>query len=127
MGRPRQPQICCSSKCLREIEPSEKAVALTVFSQTLGMGKRRTSKSERLFLCPQCAYRVAAVEREPSKTAPFDLAIFRVLLDLVGEEPDVAQAGWELLKRRREEILYGLALPEGEILPPATKSLRAAS
>jgi hypothetical protein len=126
MGRPRQPQICCSSKCLREIEPSEKAVALTVFSQTLGMGKRRTSKSERLFLCPQCAYRVAAVEREPSKTAPFDLAIFRVLLDLVGEEPDVAQAGWELLKRRREEILYGLALPEGEILPPA-KVLKAAS
>jgi hypothetical protein len=126
MGRPRQPQICCSSKCLREIEPSEKAVALTVFSQTLGMGKRRTSKSERLFLCPQCAYRVAAVEREPSKTAPFDLAIFRVLLDLVGEEPDVAQAGWELLKRRREEILYGLALSEGEILPPA-KALKAVS
>ena len=67
MGRPRQPQLCCSSRCLREIQPTEKAVALTIFAQTLGMGKRRTSKSERLFLCPQCAYRVAGVEKEPSK------------------------------------------------------------
>lgn len=127
MGRPRQPQICCSSKCLREIHPSEKAVALTFFAQTLGMGKRRTSKSERLFLCPQCSYRVAAVEKEPGRTAPFDLAIFKVLLDLVGADPDVAQAGYELLKRRREEFLYSTPqLTEGEILAPA-KRLPAAS
>jgi hypothetical protein len=127
MGRPRQVQVCCSSKCLREIQPQEKAVALTCFAQTLGMGKRRTSKSERLFLCPQCAYRVAGVEKEPSKTAPFDLAIFRVLLDLVGADPDVAQAGWELLQQRRRVILYEAPqLPEGEILPPP-KRLKEAS
>jgi len=119
MGRPRALQICCSSRCLREIQPNEKAVALTCFAQTLGMGKRRTSKSERLFLCPQCAYRVAGVEKEPSKTAPFDLAIFKVLLDLVGADPDVAQAGWEQLQRRRKSLLYEQpALPEGEVLPP---------
>lgn len=125
MARPRQPQICCSSRCLRAIEANEKAVALTCFAQTLGMGKRRHSKSERLFLCPQCAYRVASVEKEPSKTAPFDLAIFRVLLDLVGAEPDVAQAGWEQLKKKREEILTQPALL-GEVLPPV-KRLKEAS
>lgn len=126
MPRPRETKICCSSRCMREILPTEKAVALTCFAQTLGMGKRRTSKSERLYLCPQCAYRVAAVEREPTKTAPFDLAIFKVLLDLVGAEPDVAEAGWELLKRRRDEFLYQApALPAGEILPPAVKALKA--
>src|ERR1017187_2765524 len=117
MARPRQSQFCCSSRCLREIEATEKAVALTVFACTLGMGKRRTSKSERLFLCPQCAYRVASVEKEPTKTAPFDLAIFRVLLDLVGAEPDVAQAGWEQLKQRREAVITNPALI-GEVLPP---------
>lgn len=126
MGRPRQPQICCSSKCLRDIAPQEKAVALTCFAQTLGMGKRRTSKSERLFLCPQCAYRVAGVEKEPSRTAPFDLAIFKVLLDLVGSDSDIAQAGWEQLQQRRMALLYTQpALPEGEILPPP-RALRAA-
>jgi hypothetical protein len=118
MGRPRPLQICCASRCLREILPTEKAVALTCFAQTMGMGKRRTSKSERLYLCPQCAYRVAGVEKEPSKTAPFDLAIYKVLLDLVGADPDVAQAGWEQLQKRRKEILYQPALTEGEILPP---------
>ena len=127
MGRPRQPQICCSSRCGREILPQEKAVALTVFSQTLGMGRRRSSKSERLFLCPQCAYRVAGVEKEPSKAAPFDLAIFKVLLDLVGADSDVAQAGWEQLQRRRMEFLYDgqASLPRAEILPPP-RTLRAA-
>jgi hypothetical protein len=90
------------------------------------MGKRRSSKSERLYLCPQCAYRVAGVEKEPTKAAPFDLAIFRVLLDLVGADPDVAQAGWEQLRERRQEILLPPALTEGEVLPPA-KALKAAS
>jgi len=126
MGRPRQRQTCCSARCLRDIEPHEKAVALTCFAQTLGMGKRRSSKSERLFLCPQCAWRVAAVEKSPSKTTPFHLAIFKVLLDLVGAEPDVAQAGWEQLQKRRTEMLYPPALPEAEILPPARKQLNAA-
>jgi hypothetical protein len=125
-GRPRQPQICCSSRCLREIQPHEKAVGLSFFAQTLGMGKRRTSKSQRLFLCPECAYRTASPEREPPKTAPFDVAIFKVLLDLVGADPDVAQAGWEQMKQRREMILYQAALPagQGEVLPPE-RTLRA--
>jgi len=129
MGRPRQGLlICCSSKCLREIAPNEKAVALTCFAQTMGMGKRRHSKSERLYLCPQCAYRVAAVEKEPSKTAPFDLAIFRVLLDLVGADQDVAQASWEQLQQRRDQIIYDKqpALPEPQILPPP-RALKSAS
>lgn len=124
-GRPRESQICCSSRCLREINPREKAVALSCFAQTLGMGKRRSSKSERLYLCPQCAYRVANAEKEPTKNAPFDLAIFKVLLDLVGAEPDVAQAGWENLRDRRKALLYAPTLPEGEILPPAHKRLAA--
>jgi hypothetical protein len=126
MGRPRALQICCSSRCLREIQPQEKAVALTCFAQTMGMGKRRSSKSERLYLCPQCAYRVAGVEKEPTKAAPFDLAIFKVLLDLVGADPDVAQAGWEQLSERRKQVLLPAALTEGEIMPPA-KALKAAS
>lgn len=91
----------------------------------MGMGKRRSSKSERLYLCPQCAYRVASAEKEPSKTAPFDLAIFRVLLDLVGADPDVAEAGYEQLQRRRQEFLYAAALPAPEIIPP--KALKPAS
>lgn len=117
-GRPRTEILtCCSSRCLRQISQEEKAVAITCFARTLGMGKQRTSKSERLFLCPQCAYRVASVEKEPTKTAPFDLAIYHVLLDLVGADGDVALASWEQLQERRRELLYP-ALPGPEILPP---------
>jgi hypothetical protein len=125
MGRPRPMQICCSSKCRREIQPHEKGIAVTLFAQTLGMGQRRTSKSERLYLCPQCAFRVAS-ETMPPKTAPVDLAYFKILLDVAGVDPSVAQATFEQLAQRRQELLYPTALTEGEILPPA-KSLKAAS
>jgi hypothetical protein len=126
MPRPRDAQFCCSSMCKREIQPWEKGIAITTFARTLGMGKQRTSKSERIFVCPQCAVRIAS-EKEPPKTAPVDLAFFHVLLDLAGAEiGDVVLAAGELLQRRRQQILYPPALPEGEIIPPA-RALKSAS
>jgi hypothetical protein len=118
MPRLRQTQICCSSRCLREIQPWESAVEIRCFARTHGMGKRRTSKSESMFLCPQCATRTVTVEKEPPKSAPFDVAIFKILLDLVGADPDVAQEAWKQLQQRRQLVLYGPVLPEPEILPP---------
>lgn len=80
-----------------------------------------------MFLCPQCATRTAILEKPPGKGEPFHQAIFRILLDLVGEKPDVVEAVYEQVKERRSEILYAAAaLPEGEILPPA-KRLKEAS
>jgi hypothetical protein len=117
MPRIRQYQVCCSSICLREIQPSESAVEIRCFARTHGMGKRRVSKSESLFLCPQCANRTVS-GKEPSKTAPFDIAIFKILLDLVGNEPDVAHEAWKQLQQRRQKILYTPPLPEPEILAP---------
>jgi len=123
---PREPQICCSSTCRREIQVWEKGIAITMFARTLGMGKQRTSKSERIFLCPQCAVRIAS-EKEPPKTAPVDVAFFHVLLDLAGSDVgDVVIAAGELLQRRRQQLLYPPALPEAEILPPS-KALKPAS
>jgi len=125
MSRMRQLQVCCSSICLREIQPNESAVEIRCFARTHGMGKRRTSKSEQLFLCPQCANRTVS-GKEPSKTAPFDMAIFKILLDLVGAQPDVAHEAWKQLQEKRQTILYAPALGEGEILPPQ-KRLKEAS
>ena len=124
MGRPRPAQICCSSKCQRVIGPTDKGIAVTLFAQTMQMGKQRTSKSQRIYLCSQCAYRVAS-EPEPPRSAPVDRAYFRIMLDLAGSGMDVVQAAGELLAQRRMEILYPLALPAGEILPPE-KALKAA-
>lgn len=124
MGRPRQPQVCCSSKCQRPIGPEEKGIAVTLFAQTMGMGKRRSSKSERLYLCPQCAMRIA-MENEPARSAPVDRAYFRIMLDLGGSGSDVVQAAGEVLEQRRRELLYPPALPAQEIIPPP-KALKAA-
>lgn len=126
MPRQREPQICCASNCLRPILPTEPAVEVRCFARTHGMGGRRTSKSESMFLCPQCATRTAILEKPPSKREPFHLAIFKILLDLVGEQPDVVEAVYQQVKERRDEILYPPALPEPEIIPPP-KRLASAS
>ena len=95
------------------------------FARTVGMGKRRTSKSEQYFLCASCAD-LTAQGKEPTKAEPFNRAIFRILLDLVGADPDVSQASWEQTHQRRQEILYTPALTQGEIIPPA-RALKSAS
>jgi len=123
MARPKQSQTCCSSLCRREIQPWEKGIEFVIFGRTSGMGKRRTSKSERLFLCPQCSTR-NATGKQPSPHDPVELAFFKVNLDLNGSEPDVIRATFEQLQQRRQDVIYPPALPEAEILPPA-KQLKA--
>jgi hypothetical protein len=50
-----------------------------------------------------------------------------LLTTWIGADPDVAQAGWELLQRRRKSLLYEQPqLAEGEVLPPV-KRLKEAS
>jgi hypothetical protein len=80
-----------------------------------------------MFLCPQCSTRIVTVEKEPARTAPFDVAIFKILLDLVGADPDVAHEAWKQLQERRRDILYPPALPQAEVLPPVRRALQAAS
>ncbi len=126
MARPRQPQQCCSALCRREIQPWENGVEVMLFARTWGMNKRRTSKSERLFLCPRCATRTALGEVPPSGK-PVDLAFFKIVLDLIGADPDVTDATFHQLQDRRQVILYDApTLPEPEILPPQ-KRLREVS
>ena len=125
MARPRNPQTCCSSLCRREILPTESAVAISCFAQTVGMGKQRTSKSQRYFLCPQCATRIT-LEKEPSKNAPFDQAIFRMLLDLVGAVPDVSEATFRQPPVAAAGNPVPASTPAGEIISPP-KRLREAS
>lgn len=124
MARPKQPQICCSALCRKDIQPWEGGVEIMLYARTSGMGKRRTSKSERLFLCPRCAMRTSLGEM-PTPNKPVDLAFFKIVLDLVGAQPDVTDATFHQLEDRRKLVLYPPALPPGEILPP-TKELKAA-
>jgi len=128
MGRPRKPQKCCSSLCRKEIQPWEKGIAVSLFAQTFGMGKQRTSKSQRLYLCPRCAMRTI-IGKVPTETAPVDLAFFKIILDLA-PETDVSQALAEQLGQMRQAMLYPEIKPEGELVEgevmPPHRALKAA-
>lgn len=117
----RKNEICVRCRC--QIEPQMPAVAISLFCQTLGMGKRRASKSERIYLCPQCAT-VTAMGDEPPKGQPLNVAAYRIIRNLVGNDPSVVGKAWEELSR--ELTAEPPALEPAEILPPS-KRLKEAS
>lgn len=110
-------------RCHEKIERHESAVAISLFCQTVGMGKRRASKSERIYLCPQCSV-VTAMGDEPPKGQPLNVAAYRIIRNLVGSDPEVAGKAWEELNNA-VGIPTPPALTVGEVLPPARR-LRAA-
>lgn len=114
----RKNEICI--RCRSQIEPHESAVAISLFCQTVGMGKRRASKSQRIYLCPQCAV-VAAMGEEPPKGQPLNVAAYTIIRNLVGADPTVVGKAWQELSQS-----LSASLPPAEILPPAP-ALKAAS
>ena len=117
----RKNEVCIRCGC--QIEPQEPAVAISLFCQTLGMGKRKASKSERIYICPRCAT-VAAMGAEPPKGQPINVAAFKIIRNLVGSDPAVVGKAWEELS---QSIAPGTdQLPAAEIIPPS-RSLKAAS
>jgi len=128
MARPSQPRICSSSICRRPILSGEKAIAVSLLGQTVGLGAQHTSKTQRIYLCPQCVLR-AAMGKMPSQRDPVELAFFKIVLDLAGSWPEVTQAAFQQLEGRRQEVLYPETMKqivEGEVVPEPRR-LKAAS
>ncbi len=122
MARPSQPHNCCQPSCHRPILSNEKAIAVTLLARTVGMGSQRSSKSQLIYLCPQCAFRYAT-GRTPRD--PVQLAFFKIVLDLAGQWRDVTEAAFQQLEGRRQEVLYPetmkQVLLEGEALEGKTE------
>jgi hypothetical protein len=122
MARPSQPRTCSAPICRRPILSNEKAIAVSLLGQTVGMGPQHTAKTQRIYLCPQCALRYAT-GKMPSTRDPVELAFFKLILDLAGRWPVVTEAAFEQLAGRRQNVLYPETLTEvvegkGEVLPP---------
>lgn len=116
----RKPAPCIGCGALVEI--NHKALVMFLGCQTVGIQPRQKGTSERLYLCSRCTARVALNDK-PSKTHPVEIAMYNMILRVVGGDPATMKAAWEHLNQLIRPVP---ALPEGEILPPA-KALKAAS
>jgi len=116
----RKNEVCI--RCNGPIRPEEPGLALVILAQTLGMGKRKSSKSERIYLCAQCAV-VTAMGDSPTKSQPINAAAYRQIRGLVATQSDVVNVAWQELSRRVNAEAPQLA--EGEVLPPAPRVLKA--
>lgn len=103
--------ISCNSK----IAVGDSAVSILLFCRTVGIQDRQTSKTERLYICSQCATRLA-MGPKPSNGA-INVAVYNIIRELVGKDPSVVRAAWEELNGTLSHAPERL-LPPGEVLPP---------
>ena len=108
-----QPVFCL--RCRREIEAGQKAVAVFMFAQTVGVRPRQKSSAQRICFCPQCA--VSLAMGLPPEGA-LNMAAWDMIRDLVSAEPALNQAAWENLRG-----VIGL-LASGEAGGPAIAEAR---
>jgi hypothetical protein len=116
----RKPSPCIG--CGLTIDINQKALVMFIGCQTVGIQPRQKGTSERLYLCSRCTARVALNDK-PSKSHPVEVAMYNMIVRLVGGDPAVIRAAWEHLN----QVVQGVpALHEVEIIPPA-KRLKEAS
>lgn len=117
----RKPAPCIG--CGATVDINQKALVMFLGCQTVGIQPRQKGTSEKLYLCSRCTARVA-VNDKPSKSHPVEVAMYNMIVSVVGRDPAVMQAAWEHLNQLIQPVP---ALPGPEILPPARRALRAAS
>lgn len=111
---PRKEGHCIS--CQSKIGLGDSAVSIVLFCRTVGIaGERQTSKNERLYICSQCATRLA-MGPKPTNGA-INVAVYTIIRELVGKDPGVIKAAWEELNHTLSRTPERL-LPQGEVLPP---------
>ncbi len=110
-------------KCSCKVETNESAVSILLFCRTVGVATRITSKTERLYLCTQCASQLAMGSR-PSNGA-INVAVYEIIRELVGKDPAVIKAAWEELNRSLAQPAVA-ALPEPEFISPPRRLLHPA-
>jgi hypothetical protein len=86
-------QVCI--KCDRPIAQAEQAVAVFLFSQTVGIRPRRKSRAQRIHFCPTCAVSLAL---GPPPDGALNVAAYHMIRDLIGTDASVAQIAWQQLR-----------------------------
>ena len=104
----------CCIRCGCRVEISQSAVSILLFCRTVGIAERQTSKTERLYMCSQCAS-ILAMGPKPANGA-INVSVWQIVRQLVGQDKAVMDKAWEEL--HQEVLSAPLALGEGEVLPP---------
>lgn len=108
----RKPSPCIG--CGSTVDINQKALVMFLGCQTVGISPRQKGQSERLYLCSRCTARVALNDKPP-KSHPVEVAMYNMILRLVGGDPAVIKAAWEHLN---EKVRGVPALGEIEVIPP---------
>ena len=102
-------------RCHRELEGGEKAVAVYLFAQTVGVRPRQKSSAQRISFCPQCSVSLAM---GPAPEGSLNLAAWHMIRELVGSDPALTEAAWETLHGVGQGLLAATGTESGALPPP---------
>jgi len=93
--------------------------------RALGIPTPSSSECGQCYMCIECCVELA-MGKIPPPTQPLSLLAHELISRLTGKNPAVIITAWQQLRERIElpAVNFGLALAEGEVLPPAPRLLQ---
>ena len=132
-------------RCRELVDVNQSAIAICVFSRTVGIDEDLRSRQDQVYVCSMCADAMVKGD-EPPKTQPLNYVVFHQIRNMIASDPSIGMRAWLELRRAaglpvpaltdptiarawnefRHAVSSELppALPEPEILTPA-RALRA--
>ena len=130
----------CCIRCREAVDVSQSAIAICVFSCTVGIDQALQSPQARVYVCSMCADAMVKGD-EPPKTQPLNYVVFHQIRNMIASDPAIGISAWLELRRAaglpaptltdpiiarswnefRQSVSNALppVLPEPEVLTPA--------
>jgi len=132
-------------RCRELVDVNQTAIAICVFSRTVGIDEAIRSPQDQVYVCSMCADAMVKGD-EPPKTQPLNYLVFHQIRNMIASDPAIGMSAWLELRRAaglpvpaltdpaiarawnefRQSVSSALppVLPEPTILTPA-RTLRA--
>jgi hypothetical protein len=127
-------------RCRELVDINQSAIAICVFSHTVGIDQALQSPQARVYVCSMCADAMVKGD-EPPKTQPLNYVVFHQIRNMIASDPAIGISAWLELRRAaglpaptltdpiiarawnefRQSVSSALppVLPEPEVLTPA--------
>ena len=132
-------------RCREFVDVNQTAIAICVFSRTVGIDEALRSPQDQVYVCSMCADAMVKGD-EPPKTQPLNFLVFHQIRNMIASDPAIGMSAWLELRRAaglpvpaltdpaiarawnefRQSVSSALppVLPEPEVLTPS-RTLRA--
>ena len=85
-------------RCRELVDVNQSAIAICVFSRTVGIDEALRSPQDQVYVCSMCADAMVKGD-EPPKTQPLNYVVFHQIRNMIASDPAIGMNAWLELRR----------------------------